>query len=64
MRIRLESIPVNSADQDKAVTFYTEKLGFQMGRDVPVGEARFVSVVSPEEPGGPELLIEPAFELV
>lgn len=60
MRIRLESVPVASADQDKAVAFYTEKLGFRIGRDIPMGAARFVTVVSPEEPKGPELMLEPA----
>jgi len=60
MRIRLESVPVTSAEQDKALAFYTEKLGFVKKRDIPMGGARFLTVVSPEEPDGPELMLEPA----
>ncbi|MBC7350314.1 MAG: VOC family protein [Candidatus Aminicenantes bacterium] len=60
MRIRLLSIPV--ADQQKALNFYTEKLGFILKKDIPMGEARWLTVVSPEEPEGPELLLEPNAE--
>ena len=47
-------------DQDKALKFYTEVLGFVKKRDIPVGEAKFLTVVSPEEPDGTELLLEPS----
>lgn len=58
MRIRLESVPVT--DQDHALRFYTDKLGFVMKRDIPMGHgARFLTVVSPEEPDGVELMLEP-----
>ena len=57
MRIRLESVPVT--DQGSALRFYTEKLGFKIGRDVPMGAARFLTVVSPEDPDGAELMLEP-----
>lgn len=57
MRIRLTSIPVS--DQDKALKFYTEKLGFIKKQDVPVGDFRWLTVVSPEEENGVELLLEP-----
>ena len=58
MRIRLASVPVT--DQDHALAFYTEKLGFQVKRDIPMGHAaRFLTVVSPEEPDGTELMLEP-----
>lgn len=50
------------ADQDKALEFYTEKLGFILKRDIPIGEARWLTLVSPEEPQGPELLLEPNAE--
>ena len=58
MRIRLESVPVT--DQAHALRFYTEKLGFVMKRDIPMGEgARYLTVVSPAEPDGTELMLEP-----
>ena len=61
MRIRLESVPVS--DQDHALAFYTEKLGFVPKRDIPMGHgARFLTVVSPEEPDGIELMLEPCGE--
>ena len=47
-------------DQAKALAFYTEVLGFQKHHDVPVGEYSWLTVVSPEQPDGPELLLEPA----
>jgi predicted enzyme related to lactoylglutathione lyase len=46
-------------DQDKALTFYTETLGFIKKHDVPVGEFRWISLVSPENPEGTELILEP-----
>jgi catechol 2,3-dioxygenase-like lactoylglutathione lyase family enzyme len=58
MRIRLESVFVS--DQDHALRFYTEKLGFVTRRDIPMGHgARYLTVVSPDEPEGAELLLEP-----
>lgn len=57
MIIRLLSIPVS--DQQKALIFYTEKLGFILKKDIPMGEVRWLTLVSPEEPEGPELLLEP-----
>ena len=58
MKIKLTSVLVD--DQDKALKFYTEVLGFVKKRDIPVGEAKFLTVVSPEEPDGTELLLEPS----
>lgn len=46
-------------DQEKALQFYTQKLGFIKKTDVPAGEARWLTVVSPEKPDGVELLLEP-----
>ena len=61
MRIRLESVAVS--DQDHALRFYTEKLGFVMKRDIPMDHgARYLTVVSPEDPDGTELMLEPAGE--
>lgn len=58
MKIKLTSVPIN--DYDKALKFYTEVMGFLKKRDIPLGEgARWITVVSPEEPDGTELLLEP-----
>ena len=57
MKINLTSVLVD--DQDKALKFYTEVLGFDKKNDIPLGEARWLTVVSPEEPDGVELLLEP-----
>lgn len=57
MRIHLTSVFVD--DQDKALRFYTEVLGFQKKTEVPVGEDRWLTVVSPDDPNGTELLLEP-----
>lgn len=47
-------------DQEKALEFYTTKLGFQVKTDVPAGPFRWLTVVSPEAPDGVELLLEPS----
>ena len=57
MRIRLTSICVD--DQDRALAFYTDKLGFQKKFDIPMGEFRWLTVVSAEDPDGTELVLEP-----
>lgn len=57
IRINLTSVWVD--DQAKALDFYTEKLGFTKRTDVPAGEARWLTVVSPADPDGVELLLEP-----
>jgi catechol 2,3-dioxygenase-like lactoylglutathione lyase family enzyme len=57
MRITVTSIFVD--DQEKALRFYTDTLGFVKKTDIPVGEARWLTVVSPEQPDGTELLLEP-----
>ena len=57
MRIKLISIFVD--DQDKALRFYTDVLGFVKKFDVPLGAHRWLTVVSPDEPDGVELLLEP-----
>jgi catechol 2,3-dioxygenase-like lactoylglutathione lyase family enzyme len=57
MKITITSVLVD--DQAKALRFYTGMLGFKKKSDVPVGEHRWLTVVSPEDPDGPELLLEP-----
>lgn len=57
MRIVLTSVYVD--DQAKALTFYTDVLGFVKKEDVPLGESRWLTVVSPDDPDGTELLLEP-----
>lgn len=58
MRIDLTSVLVD--DQARAARFYTEKLGFVITRDVAVGQARWLTVGSPQQPDGPQLLLEPS----
>jgi len=59
MRIKLTSVSID--DYDKALNFYTDVLGFVKKRDIPLGDgARWITVVSPEEPNGTELLLEPS----
>jgi catechol 2,3-dioxygenase-like lactoylglutathione lyase family enzyme len=66
MRITLASVLVD--DQEKALRFYTQTLGFQKKHDIPLGGAegstsggrpRWLTVVSPEDPDGAELVLEP-----
>jgi catechol 2,3-dioxygenase-like lactoylglutathione lyase family enzyme len=57
MRIHITSVLVD--DQAKALRFYTDVLGFVKKTDIPLGDARWLTVVSPDAPEGPELLLEP-----
>ena len=57
MKIVLTSVLVD--DQEKALKFYTDTLGFVKKTDIPTGDARWLTVVSPEDPEGTELLLEP-----
>jgi len=57
MRIKLTSVMVD--DQEKALRFYTEVLGFVKKQDFPVGEYRWITVTSPEGPNDLELVLEP-----
>jgi catechol 2,3-dioxygenase-like lactoylglutathione lyase family enzyme len=56
-RITVTSVYVD--DQDKALRFYTDVLGFVKKTEIPLGEARWLTVVSPEDVDGTELLLEP-----
>jgi catechol 2,3-dioxygenase-like lactoylglutathione lyase family enzyme len=58
--IRIAVCSVHVDDQDKARRFYTEVLGFAKKQDIPLGEAKWLTVASPAEPGGVELLLEPS----
>ena len=57
MKIHLASVFVD--DQDKALRFYTEILGFQKKEDVPLGEHRWLTLVAPGQEEGTELVLEP-----
>ena len=57
MKIVVTSVLVD--DQEKAVRFYTDVLGFVKKNDIPLGAARWLTVVSPQDPDGTELLLEP-----
>ena len=58
MRIALTTVFVD--DQEAAQAFYTDVLGFKLRHKVPVGDDFWLTVVSPEDPDGPELLLEPS----
>jgi catechol 2,3-dioxygenase-like lactoylglutathione lyase family enzyme len=59
MKVRVICIPVQ--DQEKALRFYTEKLGFVKKVDVPLSkDSRWLTIVSKEEQDGPEVLLEPS----
>jgi catechol 2,3-dioxygenase-like lactoylglutathione lyase family enzyme len=57
VRINLASVLVD--DQAKALRFYTEVLGFKEKNNVPLGEHSWITVVSPDDPDGTELVLEP-----
>lgn len=57
MKIKLTSLMVD--DQTKALAFYTEVLGFKKKNEIPMGLYRWLTVVSPEDPDGAELSLEP-----
>jgi catechol 2,3-dioxygenase-like lactoylglutathione lyase family enzyme len=58
MKINLASVFVD--DQDKALSFYTQTLGFVKKTEMPAGEFKWLTVVSPEDPDGVELVLEPS----
>jgi catechol 2,3-dioxygenase-like lactoylglutathione lyase family enzyme len=57
MKIVVTSVFVD--DQDKALQFYTNVLGFVKKTEIPMGQARWLTVVTPDDPDGIELLLEP-----
>ncbi len=61
IKVKLTSVSID--DYDKALHFYTEILGFEKKHDIPLGNGdRWITVVSPAEPNGTELLLEPNAE--
>lgn len=58
MKIYVTNVFVD--DQDKAEKFYTDVLGFKVKNNIPLGASRWLTVVSSEDPDGPELLLEPS----
>ncbi|MGP3917807.1 VOC family protein [Nonomuraea sp. 10N515B] len=58
MKIHLSSVFVD--DQEQAMRFYTDVLGFTVKHDVPLGEDRWLTVVSPDDVDGTELVLEPS----
>ncbi|KWX24605.1 glyoxalase/bleomycin resistance protein/dioxygenase [Mycolicibacterium wolinskyi] len=58
MRINLTSVLVD--DQEKGLRFYTDVLGFVLKHDIPMGVDRWITVVSPQDPDGTELVLEPS----
>ncbi|MBX3658468.1 MAG: VOC family protein [Ramlibacter sp.] len=57
--MQIKFISVMVADQDKALAFYTETLGFQKCADIPMGSYRWLTVTSPDGIDGVELVLEP-----
>jgi catechol 2,3-dioxygenase-like lactoylglutathione lyase family enzyme len=57
MQIRITAVMVD--DQDKALAFYIDKLGFAKSKDIPMGQFRWLTVTAPEGAEGVELLLEP-----
>ena len=57
--MRLLHTMLRVGDMDKSIAFYTEVLGFQKKNDIPMGAARWITVVSPDGPGDLELVLEP-----
>lgn len=57
MKIQLTSVFVD--DQEKALRFYTDVLGFEKKADIPMGPHRWLTVTSPGDPGGVQLVLEP-----
>ena len=58
--MRLEMTSVYVDDQQAALAFYTEVLGFRKHQEIPLGDDWWLTVVSPDAPDGPELLLEPS----
>ncbi|TAJ46074.1 MAG: VOC family protein [Herbiconiux sp.] len=57
--MRLQTVSIFVDDQQRALDFYTSRLGFVVCDDVPLGEHRWLTVVDPDRPDGTRLLLEP-----
>lgn len=58
--MKIATVGVHVDDQQAALEFYTEKLGWQVTADFPAGEHRWITVAAPEDPTGPQLALEPS----
>ena len=58
MKVYITSVPVDN--QSKALDFYTNKLGYQVKHDIPLGENRWLTLTAKDDPDGVELLLEPS----
>lgn len=57
--MKLHTISIFVDDQQRAVDFYTSRLGFVVTADIPIGETRWLTVVDPERPEGTQISLEP-----
>ena len=57
--MKLQTVSIFVDDQQRAVDFYTGRLGFEVAADVPLGEHRWLTVVDPDRPDGTQLSLEP-----
>jgi catechol 2,3-dioxygenase-like lactoylglutathione lyase family enzyme len=57
--MRLQTVTIFVDDQQKAADFYTQRLGFTIAADVPLGEYRWLTVVDPDSPNGTQISLEP-----
>jgi catechol 2,3-dioxygenase-like lactoylglutathione lyase family enzyme len=57
--MKLEAVSIFVDDQQRAVDFYTQQLGFTVSADIPMGEHRWLTVVDPERPRGTQISLEP-----
>jgi catechol 2,3-dioxygenase-like lactoylglutathione lyase family enzyme len=57
--VKLQTVSIFVDDQQRAVDFYTQRLGFAVAADIPMGEHRWLTVVDPERPDGTQLSLEP-----
>lgn len=57
--LKIKYVSIIVEDQEKALEFYTNALGFVKKSDIPMGKFRWLTVVSPDDPDGPEVALEP-----
>jgi len=57
--VKLQTVSIFVDDQQRAVEFYTERLGFAVTADIPMGEHRWLTVVDPERPDATQISLEP-----
>lgn len=57
--VKLQTVSIFVDDQQRALDFYTSRLGFTVAADIPLGEHRWLTVVDPEQPNGTQISLEP-----